>query len=411
MAPSLWILNHYAQPPDMPGGTRHYELGRQLVEHGYDITLFAASFRHSERRESHKYETDSCEVEMVNGLRFVWLRTFPYLRNDWRRLANMASYLVRSYYWGRKLARPRGSIPTPDVVLGSSVHLLAVLSAYLLAKHFRAHFVMEVRDLWPQTLIEMGALSEDSILARLLRGLERFLYHRAEKIIVLLPKAEDYITGLGVDPEKVVWLPNGVNLSEYPDRGPFTATDQPFTVKYVGAHGQANALEGLLEAARQVQDRGYTDIRFILIGDGPEKPALMDISRELGLGNTTFLDPLPKSQVPVALQEASALVLLLHNLGLYQYGISLNKLFDYLGAARPVVLAGNPANNLVDEAGCGLSVPPDDPTSLAEAIMQLYEMPPEQREAMGQRGRALVEKQYDYALLAKRLIDLLEEIR
>ena len=224
MEKRIWILNHYAQPPDVPGGTRHYELGRQLVQHGYAVTIFASSFRHAQRRESQSYGKESSHIEEVDGLQFVWLRTWPYERNNWRRLLNMVSYLVRSYWWGRQLARSDGPLPKPDMVLGSSVHLLAVLSAYLLARHFRAHFVMEVRDLWPQTLVEMGALSERSIVTRLLQGLEKYLYRRAERIIVLLPNAGEYIAGLGIDTDKVVWIPNGVNLSRYSGKEPAEAT-------------------------------------------------------------------------------------------------------------------------------------------------------------------------------------------
>ena len=411
MEVKIWILNHYAQPPDMPGGTRHYELGQQLLQHGYAVTVFASSFRHAQRRESQSYSSQSSFVEEVDGLQFVWLRTFAYQRNDWRRLVNMISYLVRSYWWGRRLARAGGPVPKPDIVLGSSVHLLAVLSAYLLARHFKSHFVMEVRDLWPQTLVEMGALSERSPVTRLLRDLEKYLYRHAERIIVLLPKAVDYITRQGIDADKVVWIPNGVNLSDYSPKEP-TRTDEPrFTVMYMGAHGQANALDGLLDAAQIVQSRGYTHIHFALVGDGPEKQALLDYQRELGLANVSFRDPLPKSQVPHALQRADALVLLLRDLALYQYGVSLNKLFDYLGAGKPIILAGNPANNLVAEARCGLSVPPGDVPALAEAIISLYEMPPEQRDAMGQRGHSFAEQHYDYALLAKRLMLVLDELQ
>jgi glycosyltransferase involved in cell wall biosynthesis len=248
------------------------------------------------------------------------------------------------------------------------------------------------------------------MVTRLLRGLERYLYRRAERIIILPPKATDYITGLGIDPQKVVWLPNGVNLSNYSGKQPSGSTNGQFTVMYMGAHGKANALDVLLEAAHAVQSRGYPAIKFAVIGDGPEKPRLVAYQRRLGLVNTRFRDPVSKSLVPDALQSADALVLILQDLALYQYGISLNKLFDYLAAGRPVILSGNPANNLVEEAKCGLSVPPGDPAALADAIIRLYEMPPGERAAMGQRGYAYVKQNHDFALLAQRLVHLLDEL-
>lgn len=407
---NVWIFNHYAITPDLPGGTRHYDLSRELVKRGHKVIIFASSFHHYLHKETRLHTGERWKVEDVDGVKFIWIRTFPYKRNDWRRVLNMSSYMLQAWWLGQRLPKLMSEIGKPDVVIGSSVHLLAVLAAYWVAKHHRAKFVMEVRDLWPQTIIDMGVLSERHPVVKALQALERFLYHRAGRIITLLPKAGEYIVAQGVSEEKIVWIPNGVDLSRFQVNSLAAGNCGEFKVMYLGAHGQANALDVLLQAAKIVQDQGYEDIKFILVGTGPEKSRLLALARDLGLGNVEFRGPVAKADTARVLWEADVTVLILRDLPLYKYGISLNKLFDYLALGRPVILAGNPANNPIDEAHCGFTVPPREPKALAEAVIKLYEMPQEEREAMGRRGRAYVEAHHDIRKLAQRLEQTLLQV-
>lgn len=400
---NIWIFNHYAHPPDVPGGTRHYDLGQQLVKRGHRVTIFASSFHHYLRREIRLQPKEDWKIDDVNGVKFAWIRTPPYQRNDLRRVWNMISFALRVLRLGYELAP---EISKPDVVIGSSPHLLTPLVAYRVARHHKAPFVMEVRDLWPQTIIDMGGLSTRHPITKVLQMLERFLYHRAVKIITLLPLAHEYITDCGIPREKIVWIPNGVDLARFQGLESKSYSDDSFTVMYLGAHGLANALDVLIRAAKVVQDRGFYEIKFVLVGDGPEKPRLITLAKELGVRNVEFRLPVPKNEVPHILRTADATVFILHDIPLYKYGISLNKLFDYLAAGKPLVLAGSPSNNPVKEARCGLTVPPRDPATLAEAIITLYKMPREERETMGLRGRRYVEEHYS----VERLVDRLEEV-
>jgi glycosyltransferase involved in cell wall biosynthesis len=402
---NIWIFNHYAHPPDLPGGTRHYDLGQELVKRGHQVAIFASSFHHYLHRETRLQPKERWKIEDVNGVKFVWLRTPPYQRNDWRRVRNMVVFALRAWRLGRKLPTlVPNDIEKPDVVIGSSPHLLTPLAAYWVAKYHWARFVMEVRDLWPQTIIDMGELSDRHPITRALQTLERFLYRRAERIITLLPLAHEYITACGIPREKIVWIPNGVDCSLFDQAAVPEASQEGFQVMYLGAHGQANALDVLIRSAKIVQDRGYHEIHFILVGDGPEKPRLVALATELGLRNVEFREPVPKAEAPKVLRAADGTVFILHDLPLYNYGISLNKLFEYLAASKPLILAGRPANNLVEEVRCGLTVPPRDPQALADAVIKLSQMPKEEREAMGRRGREYVEKYHAIPVLAEKLI-------
>jgi len=407
---NLWIFNQYAITPDLPGGTRHFDLAQELVRCGHQVTIFAAGFHHYQHREAKLQPEERWKVDNVDGVTFVWLKTFPYQRNNWRRVLNMVNYMLRAWRLGRRLPKCDPKIAKPDVVIGSSVHLLAVLAAYWVSRHYKAKFIMEVGDLWPQTIIDMGEMSERNPIVKTLQILERFLYRRAERIIILGPGMAEYITARGIGEEKIVWIPNGVDLSRFNRLEPSDASHGGFKVIYLGAHGQANALDVLLEAAKVIQEQDYQDIRFILIGDGPEKPKLIELAQRLELRNVEFRDPVKKTEVPRALQDADATMFILQDLPLYRYGISLNKLFDYLAARKPIILAGNPVNNPIEEAHCGLTVPPQDTNALAEAVIKLYQMSPEERESLGRRGREYVEKHHAIPVLAERLIQCIEAV-
>ncbi len=407
---NIWIFNHYAHPPDLPGGTRHYDLGRELVKHGHHVTIFASSFHHYLHREVRLGPGEQWKVEDVKGVKFVWLRTPPYQRNDWRRVKSMVTFMLRARRLGRRLPKLAPEVGKPNVVIGSSPHLLTPLTAYWVARHYRVPFVMEVRDLWPQTIIDMGELGARHPITKALQMLERFLYHRADRIITLLPLAHEYITACGVPRDKIVWIPNGVDLSRFASVADTHYSDKIFTVMYLGAHGQANALDVLIQAAKVVQDRGFPEIKFVLVGDGPEKPRLIALAQELGLHNVEFRPPVPKAEVPEVIRKSGAFLVQLGGVEVYRYGISSNKLFDFMAAGKPVLSSAEAPNNPVEEAHCGLTVPPRDPEALAEAVIKLYRMPPKEREDMGKRGRAYVKEHHDIAKLAENLEQLLIEV-
>jgi len=407
---NIWIFNHYAHGPDLPGGTRHFDLSRELVRRGHKVTIFATSFHHYLHREVRLDPGERWKVEDVDGMKFVWLRTPPYQRNDWRRVRNMLAFMFRAWRLGRRLPKHAPEMEQPDLVIGSSPHLLTPMAALWVARHFRVPFVMEVRDLWPQTIIDMGELGEGNPMIKVLQALERFLYRRAERVITVLPSAHEYITACGIPREKIVWIPNGVDLSRFEGLEPASPKGEGFTVMYLGAHGQANALHVLIQAARVVQDEGYCEVRFVLVGDGPEKPRLMALAGALGLDNIEFREPVPKAEVLKTLHEADVFIFNLEKSQVFKYGISPNKLFDYMIVGKPVISSVQARNNPVEEARCGLTVPPRDPQALAEAVIKVYEMPPEEREAMGRRGREYVEKYHSIPVLADKLEWVLEEV-
>ncbi|WP_257292274.1 glycosyltransferase family 4 protein, partial [Endozoicomonas sp. ONNA1] len=344
-------------------------------------------------------------VDQFDGVSFKWIRTPQYKGNGAGRMINILAYTFRVLMPGATKG-----LDKPSAVIGSSVHPFAGVAGAILAKRYGVPFVFEVRDLWPQTLVDLGRLSEKSITTRVLRYLEKWLYKRADRIVTLLPHAADYIVPLGISSKKIVWIPNGVELDGYPVPKQPTETDT-FTLMYFGAHGQANGLSNVLNAMAELQNRtGMQHVRLRMIGDGPMKPELIQMARNLALKNVEFENPVPKQKIPALAKEADVFVIVVRDMKqLYRYGISMNKLFDYLAAGRPTIIASEASNNPIKEAKAGITVPSENPRALADAIATLVTMSQAERAAMGHAGRTYVEKYNSYEVLAARFATMLNE--
>lgn len=405
----IWVLNHYASPPDRPTGTRHYEFGRVLAAQGHEVTIFASSFSHFSRREERLAPGERVRVQEVDGVRFVWLRTTEYERNDRRRVVNMLSYAVRAIVAQRRMSRP-------DVVVGSSVHLAAVVAAWLISVSRRATFVFEVRDLWPQTLFDLGAVREHSATAWLLRLAESFLYRRASTVICLLPHAADYIAERGISRDKIVYVPNGIaDYGSMAAAAPEQSADLLARIRqwrddgrlvagYVGSLGPANGVRDLVEAARDLRDRGDGRLALVLVGDGQEKEDCQRLAGRYRLENVLFWPPVPKSEVPAVLTALDVALYCVRDVPVFRYGLSSNKLFDYLASGRPVVFASAVTDGPVGQSGGGICVGAESPAQVADALVTLAGFSEAERLEIGARGKAWVYQRHGTTALAARFL-------
>ena len=398
---NIWILNHYADTPDGQA-TRTYDLSKQLVERGHRVTIFAAGFSHYKFQDERIRPGESWREQDCNGVRFIWLKTFPYRQNDWRRVLNMASFAWRAFRHCLRLPE------VPDAIIGVSVHPLAALAGWAAAAVRRRRFFIELTDLWPEVLIDFGMLSRRNPITWLLRALEKFLYRRAERIIMIWPRTREYVRRLGVSPDKVVWIPHLADISRYESLKPYDGRiGERFTVMYLGSFASSTAMEVILKAARILQDRGRRDIRFVLVGAGTKKQHLEELTAQLGLVNVEFPGLVPKREIVKVMGDADAYVLSLKDVPLLKYGISLNKVCDYLASGRPTILAGNPGYDPIQKAHAGLSVPAEKPEALANAVERLMALPAEERVQMGINGREYLGRVHGITVLADRLEKIL----
>ncbi|UJP08915.1 sugar transferase [Microbacterium sp. KUDC0406] len=402
----LWIVNHYASAPSSSGNSgRHHALGRHLVDHGWRTAILAASTQHPSGRQIFPRPA-RLRRDKDDGVDRLWMWSNSY-RSGATRLAGMATFTVNLL-----LPRATRGLDAPDAVMGSTVHLLAAWAGARLARRHRVPFIYEIRDIWPETLVDLGALREDSQSARAIKALSLSLARRASLVISPLPGVGRYLSDNGVE-TPFLWIANGTDAS-LADRTAETARPDAdrFTFMYLGAHGRANALDSLLAAFdRACEIAPEIDLRFRLVGSGPLRESLIRWAQELPHGERIqFEERIPRAEVVHRARHADCLVANLRDRPIYRYGISLNKLFDYMLAARPVILGSSAFNDPVTEAGAGVTVPADDIEALAAAMADVARLSDEEREEMGSRARAHVLEEYSYETLASKLAASLDRL-
>jgi len=403
----LYVSQYF--PPEMGApSARVHELSREWVRLGHDVTVLTGFAHHPTGVKAPADRGVLARRENVDGIRV--LRTYVYAapnRGTLRRMASYASFMLSSTLIGG----PRAG--RADVVIGSSPQLLAGAAAAMIARAVGAPFVFEVRDLWPESILAVEAMSENLVF-RGLKRLARSLYETSARIVTV---GEGYRRGIheryGIALEKMDVVPNGVDPDLFrPAAGDVALRKElgwegRFVVLYLGTLGMAHGLGSALEAAQLLRD----DPRILLafVGEGAEKEALKARARELGLGNVRFVDAQPKARVPRFYAACDAGLVTLRNSPLFQEVLP-SKIFESLAMERPILLGvGGEARRLVEEAGAGEHVPPEDPAALAAAIRRWAAQPERLRE-MGRRGRDFVLRRFDRRALAARYLEILGRV-
>lgn len=396
---NVWYLSAHDQPRGRSGRT--YEFACELVKRGHRVTMFTNSYdhwTHEDKLSAH----ERWRIEEDEGIRVVWLRTIPYTGNGMRRGLNMLSNARRSLQAARTLE------DRPDVVIGPSVPLGTGWAAERIARRTGAAFVFEVRDVWPIALVEDGGLSRTSPVYFAFRHIEKSLYRRSQRISSTVPFLFEHVRESGSDPAKVTWIPNGVNFRRFDGFHAYDGGGRgPVVVMYVGGFGVAHDVISLVRAAALLKRGGSPVFRFVIIGNGPKRPECEREAAKAGLDNVEFRDSVPKDDVPKVQMEADILVACVTDSGSYRFGLNLNKIWDYLASARPVVFSGNAPNDPIADAGAGMTVPPENPSAMATALQRIGALSPRERVEMGRRGRRYVEDNYDMRVLGERMEALL----
>ena len=408
--PKIWIINQHANTPNMPGHTRQYEVANGLSQKGWNIELFASDYNISTRKFFFLKNNQISISQRIKNITWHWLYAYPYKRNNWKRIFNIFSFSFH-LFWRLffKLVKDKFTKEIPDIVLASSPQLPAAFVGFIFAKLIRKPFVIEIRDLWPQVLIEQGGKSEKNLIIKLLLFMEKVIYQNASYVIVLAKGSCDFVAKRGA--KNVAWLPNGPDLKifrqkNYPPEPKKFSFEYPFKIFYTGAHGDANALNVIIDAARLLIN---LPIKIIFVGDGPEKQKLIQCSN--GLKNISFQDSVPKKDIPDLLKDAHAIILTLKGVKLFSYGVSPNKLYDAYAIGRPVITnVSGDINDEVNDNRLGFTAESDNPQELSEAIRKLFFTDRSERVLMSNRARKLAETIYSREKIIYKYNRLLNEL-
>jgi len=397
-----YIHQHFATP-DKPGGTRSYEFSRRLLARGHRVTLIAGGHRLMQpgaapQEPVTELDIDGIEAKYVN----------VYYSNE---LGAFRRWIAFSRF--ARAAEALAVRSGADLVFATSTPLHVGKPGMRAARRLGAPFVFEVRDIWPKLLIEMGVLRNPLVKWRM-RQMELSFYRAAERVIVLAPGMTGHICDSGVPREKITFIPNCCDLDLFgPDRTPSdhpVVHDDAFRLVFTGAHGRANGLDAVLDAAVELKRRGVSGVRFVLIGSGGMKPRLMERAREEDLGGlTAFHPPVSKIELAGILAHVDVGMQILANVPGFYNGTSPNKFFDYIASGLPV-LNNYPGwlAELIESNNCGVVVPPDDPSAFADAVLRMRDHPDE-LQTMGRNARALAEREFSRDMMGERFAEALEK--
>lgn len=406
---NIVYINHYAGSDRHGMEFRPYFMAKRWAAAGNNVTMVASSYSHL-RTKNPEMQGQKTREELLDGIRYFWIDGPEYHGNGMGRIKNMLSFL-------HGLSRYKDEIAAqgkPDVVIASSTYPLDIYPAHKLAKKYGAMLIYEVHDLWPLSPIELGGMSPRHPYIMLMQAAENYCYKHSDYVVSLLPNAQGHMVEHGLKPEKFICVPNGIvkadweqpmgnppvyydKLKQYHDEG-------CFLIGYTGAHGIANALDSFVEAGGKLRNR---KIKLLLVGPGPERERLKKKVTDLNFGETVeLLEPVKRGQVPELLYQMDALYVGLQRQPLFRFGVSPNKLMDYMMAAKPVIFAIDAPNDMVADANCGVSIEPEDSAAIADAAQKLASLSQEELKAMGERGKAYILAHNEYDVLSKQFLDV-----
>ena len=407
----LLLINHYAGTPALGMEYRPYYLAREWVRQGHAVQIIAGSFSHVRSRQPEM--AGEPREEWIDGILYRWLPLPRYSGNGLGRAWNIGRFLWPLW---RDAARLASSFK-PDAVIASSTYPMDIWVAQRIAGFARAKLVHEVHDLWPLSPIELTGMSPQHPFIRLCQAAEDAACRDADLVVSMLPNVHAHLASRGLDPARLVIVPNGVAPDDWRAEGTPAVALRPdvalalrphpgeLVVGYAGSMGLPNALDTLLDAAALLRDM---PLRFVLVGSGHERERLARRIAGENLVKVQLLEAIPKAQIPAFLAAVDIAYIGWQRVPIYRFGIAPNKLMDYMMAGCSVLHSVQAGNDPVAEAGCGLTVAPESAEAVADGLRRLAALGASERQAMGARGRAHVLAHHTYPVLAQQVIRALQ---
>ncbi len=399
----IWIVHQHAGVPEHYGYSRHYYFAKELLAQGHDVTVVASQFNHKAKKPVPLDQEGTIIDTRHDGVRFIWIKGPTYNESFVKRLFNLAHFyqgVLGSWQWRKE--------EKPDVIVGSSPSPIAALGAARIAKKLKVPFVLEVRDFYPLTLTKIGKLPGFHPIVLFSALLQQILYRSAKHFITVVPSGGAQLAEVVKNPPPVTFIPHSIPRINAPSAKKPWQERGDFRVLYTGSHGLADDLENIIDAFNDLDKMGADPrIKLELIGDGALKEDLIAYTKGLGLldRRVFFKDPIPQQEVLPLLRGADCLILSRHDSKILDYGISLNKIPEYMASGAPTIMGVTTKDDPVTKSNCGIVVPRgENSLGLAKAILKISEFPQEERDAMGQRGWAYCDEYLSHETLAQKFL-------
>jgi len=395
----IWYISKYANIPTKEGATRHFMLSKAMTQQGQEITMIysrANGYIHDKIKGLHKSSfIDGVNCVMING-------PIISLGLNIKRLFSWIGFEIKLFIYSVLKKKKE----KPDILLVSSLSILTFITGIILKKIFNCKLIIEVRDIWPDTLIQIGKISSNGIIAKTLRAIEKNGYKKADGIISTMPKFDLYLKEKYDMNKPFKCIPQGFDdswlSSKIKDNNIFDSNS--FNVCYAGTIGKANYVEHIVEAASLLEKE---NIKFYIIGDGPLKKTLMN---KYNLSNVVFVDMIPKDRVINFISYANLLIHTCSKHPIYRYGASPYKWVDYMLAGVPILISYDGYRSILNEADCAFFVEAENIQQIAEKILEISKMDRDTLIRMGNRGKTYAIKYLNYNFLSNELLEFINNI-
>jgi glycosyltransferase involved in cell wall biosynthesis len=405
---NILLINHYAGSNRLGMEYRPFYFAKEWKKSGHHITIVAATHSHI-RTQNPEIENNYCYSD-EDGIEYLWIKTPKYNSNSPKRFINMLFFIFRLFFLVKTILRKRKY----DVVIASSTYPLDIFPARKIAKRLKAQLIYEVHDLWPLSPMELGGYSKWHPFIMLMQNAENYAYKNSDKVVSLLPVTKGYMVAHGLNEKKWFCIPNGINKSDWDDyeQIPQEVSNQLMIIRkkftriiaYTGTFGLANALDSFIDAANLVTE---IPIAFVLFGKGPLHNHMLARIEKEAIKNVFLFEPVLKKTIPHLLTFFDILYIGLQNQPLFKFGISPNKLMDYMMSAKPVIQAINAGNDMVKDAGCGISVEPENSEAIALSVRKMFAMSDIELYNLGRKGKEYIQMHHLNDVLAKQFIDVI----
>lgn len=420
MKKKIWILNHYATTMYKNQAGRHYWFAKNLIEKGYEPTVFCATTFHNSDQIIN-IGNDKKLLDSIDNIPFVFVKTTPYSGNGAKRIKNMISFYRNLLSVSKEYAKIYGK---PEVILASSVHPLTLVAGIKIAKKFGISCICEIRDLWPESIVEYGNLKKNTIIAKILYKGEKWIYKKADKLIFTMEGGKDYIVDMGwdkehggpIDKNKVYHINNGVDLEEFDYNKTNNIIDDPdlnntniFKVIYTGSIRKANNIELIIDAAKYINDNYEYPIKFLIWGDGDDRYMLEDKCKRQCIDNVVFKGEVDKKYIPYIVSNSDLNILNYSQHNIWKYGGSQNKNFEYLAAEKPILSTVTMGYDIITKYNAGISLENQHAENIAKAIINISNMEKGEYDLLCRNARSAAQE-YDFRTLTDKLTSCIEDI-